>query len=244
MNAIEAHHLTRKFGNITAVDDLNLSIAQGQCFALLGVNGAGKTTAIRMFCGLIPPSEGDVQILGHSIVADALNARALLNLSPQETAIAANLTVLENLELIGGLYGMNRHQCRTAARDVIHRMDLESVTHQRSGKLSGGYQRRLSIAMALITQPQVLFLDEPTLGLDVLARRSLWKTLEDLKGATTLILTTHYLEEAQSLADTIGIMVQGHLKAQGSASDLIRRTNARDFESAFITLATQEVMPS
>lgn len=244
MNAIETHHLTRKFGNITAVDDLNLSISQGQCFALLGVNGAGKTTAIRMLCGLIAPTKGDALILGHNIVTDAVNARALLNLSSQESAIAANLTVRENLEWICGLYGMHRHQRQTAAQNMIQHMDLGSVAHRRSGKLSGGYQRRLSIAMALITQPKVLFLDEPTLGLDVLARHALWEIINGLKGSTTLILTTHYLEEAQALADTIGIMTHGQLKAQGSASELLHRTDTHDFESAFIALATQEEIPS
>lgn len=237
MNAIETIHLTRRFGNLTAVDNLNLAIGQGECFALLGVNGAGKTTAIRMLCGLISPTEGDARIMGRSIVSESAQARALLNLSPQETAVAPNLSVRENLEFIAGIYGMNRKEARTSADNMINRLSLGEVSARKAGKLSGGWQRRLSIAMALITDPKVLFLDEPTLGLDVLARRELWHVIENLKGKTTLILTTHYLEEARALSDRIGIMAKGRLKAVGSAEALMALADTDDFEEAFVTLA-------
>ena len=235
MNAIETTGLTRRFGNITAVDHLNLSIEKGECFALLGVNGAGKTTVIRMLCGLIPPTEGDARLMGKSIVAESAEARACLNLSPQETAVAPNLTVRENLEFIAGIYGIK--DARQAAEDMIGRLSLQETAARRAGKLSGGWQRRLSIAMALITEPEILFLDEPTLGLDVLARRELWQMIEGLKGKTTLILTTHYLEEAMALADRIGIMAKGRLKATGTADALMALAGKDSFEDAFVALA-------
>lgn len=237
MNAIETICLTRHFGNLTAVDNLSLTIGRGECFALLGVNGAGKTTAIRMLCGLISPTEGDARIMGRSIVSESAQARALVNLSPQETAVAPNLSVRENLEFIAGIYGMNRRQARTAADDMIDRLSLGEAAARKAGKLSGGWQRRLSIAMALITDPKVLFLDEPTLGLDVLARRELWYVIENLKGKTTLVLTTHYLEEARALSDRIGIMAKGRLKAAGSAEALMGLAGTDSFEEAFVTLA-------
>ena len=238
MNAIETHALTRRFGAITAVDGLDLSVPEGELFALLGVNGAGKTTAIRMLCGLLPPTSGDALLLGHSIVRESAAARALLNLSPQETAVAPALTVRENLAFIAGIYPRQaqRHP-RDAADAIIERMGLQSVANRRAKQLSGGWQRRLSIAMGLITEPRILFLDEPTLGLDVLARRSLWEVIEGLRGSITVVLTTHYLEEAEALADRIGVMAGGRLQALGTARSLIERTGAANFEDAFIALA-------
>lgn len=237
MNAIETTRLTRRFGSLTAVDNLDLAVREGECFALLGVNGAGKTTAIRMMCGLLSPTDGDALLMGRSITREASEAKALLNLSPQETAVAPNLTVRENLEFIAGIYGMNKKDAALAARDMIERLSLEEVAARRAGKLSGGWQRRLSIAMALITKPKILFLDEPTLGLDVLARRELWSVIEALKGETTLVLTTHYLEEAQALSERIGIMAKGRLKAVGTASELMAMAGTDNFEDAFIALA-------
>lgn len=235
MNAIETKALTRRFGDRTAVDALNLTIPEGELFALLGVNGAGKTTTLRMLCGLLPPTSGDALLLGHSIVSDAAAAKALLNISPQETAVAGALTVRENLAFIAGIYGHERPA--QAADAMIERMGLGEVALRRAKQLSGGWQRRLSIAMGLITDPKILFLDEPTLGLDVLARRELWRVVEDLRGHITVVLTTHYMEEAEALADRIGIMAGGHLLALGSAKELIERTGAKNFEDAFVELA-------
>ena len=240
MNAIETRALTRTFGDITAVNQLNLTVNEGELFALLGVNGAGKTTAIRMLCGLLPPTSGDALLLGRSITADAAGAKALLNVSPQETAVAAGLTARENLEFIAGVYGMSRAAARRAADEMIGRMGLESVAKRRAKQLSGGWQRRLSIAMGLITHPKILFLDEPTLGLDVLARRELWHLIGDLRGRMTVVLTTHYLEEAEALSDRIGIMARGRLMALGTAPELIRRAGTENFEDAFVALATGE----
>ncbi len=237
MNAIETHALTRRFGDVTAVDGLDLAVAQGELFALLGVNGAGKTTTIRMLCGLLPPTSGDALLMGHSITGDTAAAKKILNLSPQETAVAPALTVRENLAFIAGVYGTSRKAALEAADQMIERMGLESVARRRAKALSGGWQRRLSIAMGLITDPEILFLDEPTLGLDVLARRELWEVVEGLRGRITVVLTTHYLEEAEALSDRVGVMASGKLVALDTAAALIERTGAKNFEDAFVVLA-------
>lgn len=237
MNAIETHALTRRFGDVTAVDGLDLAVAQGELFALLGVNGAGKTTTIRMLCGLLPPTSGDALLMGHSITGDTAAAKKILNLSPQETAVAPALTVRENLAFIAGVYGTSRKAALEAADQMIERMGLESVARRRAKALSGGWQRRLSIAMGLITDPEILFLDEPTLGLDVLARRELWEVVEGLRGRITVVLTTHYLEEAEALSDRVGVMASGRLVALDTAAALIERTGAKNFEDAFVVLA-------
>lgn len=237
MNAIETHALTRRFGDVTAVDGLDLAVAQGELFALLGVNGAGKTTTIRMLCGLLPPTSGDALLMGHSITGDTAAAKKILNLSPQETAVAPALTVRENLAFIAGVYGTSRKAALEAADQMIERMGLESVARRRAKTLSGGWQRRLSIAMGLITDPEILFLDEPTLGLDVLARRELWEVVEGLRGKITVVLTTHYLEEAEALSDRVGVMASGKLVALDTAAALIERTGAKNFEDAFVALA-------
>ena len=238
MNAIEMTGLTKKYGQRTAVKSLNLSIEQGTCFALLGVNGAGKTTTIKMLSCLTKPTSGDAVILGKSILTESQAVKEIANLSPQETAVAPNLTTRENLELIAGIYGSDGKAAREKATRMIEKFDLSEIERQKAKTLSGGWQRRLSIAMALISEPQVLFLDEPTLGLDVLARRELWSVIEHLRGKVTIILTTHYLEEAEALSDRIGVMARGELKALGTAAELIAETGAKTFEDAFVALAT------
>ena len=238
MNAIEIQSLTRRFGDLTAVDALNLAVPEGELFALLGVNGAGKTTTIRMLCGLLPPTSGDALLLGRSIVREAPAAKALLNVSPQETAVAGGLTVRENLAFIAGVYGKPPREANADADAMIERMGLQSVAKRRAKQLSGGWQRRLSIAMGLITQPRILFLDEPTLGLDVLSRRELWQVIEALRGRITVVLTTHYMEEAEALADRVGVMAGGRLKALGTARELVERTGEKNFEDAFVALAS------
>ncbi len=242
MNAIETVKLTRRFGELTAVNELDLTVPEGELFALLGVNGAGKTTAIRMLCGLLPPTSGDALLLGHSITRDAAAAKAILNVSPQETAVAGSLTVRENLAFIAGVYGMNKKAANEAADGSIERMGLQSVANRKAKQLSGGWQRRLSIAMGLITNPRILFMDEPTLGLDVLARRELWQVIEDLHGKITVVLTTHYLEEAEALSDRVGVMAGGRLLALGTARELVERAGAKDFEDAFVKLASGKEM--
>ncbi|MBO5975553.1 MAG: ABC transporter ATP-binding protein [Oscillospiraceae bacterium] len=236
MTAIKTHALTKRFGDILAVDDLELSIPEGETFALLGVNGAGKTTAIKMLSCLIRPTSGGAEIMGHSICDESLAVKELINVSPQETAVAPNLSVRENLELICALYGHDKTQRKTLVQETIDKFNLGEVASRRASTLSGGWMRRLSIAMALITDPKILFLDEPTLGLDVLARRELWEFIESLKGKMTVILTTHYLEEAEALSDRIGIMVAGRLVALGSADELKAQSGKDNFEDAFVAL--------
>lgn len=238
MNAVDIQHLSKRFGTRTAVSDLTLSIHQGEILSLLGVNGAGKTTALRMLCGLTRPDSGEIHVLGHP--AGSIEAKALLGLSPQETAVAENLTARENLTLTARIHGMTKSDARRAADAMIDRLSLAPILNRRAGKLSGGWQRRLSIAMALIPDPAVLVLDEPTLGLDVLARRELWNVVRDLRGKTTVLLTTHYLEEAEALSDRIAVMVSGQLRALGTAGELKLLARAETFEDAFVTLAQKE----
>ena len=237
MIAIQTKVLTKRYKDILAVDDLNLSIEQGTLFALLGVNGTGKTTTIKMLSCLTKPTSGDAVLLGDSIITKPKSVKEKINISPQETAVAENLSVRENLELIAGIYGIDKNTARVKTSDMLTTLGLTEVVDQKAKTLSGGMQRRLSIAMALISDPKILFLDEPTLGLDVFARRELWATIEKMKGRITIILTTHYMEEAEALSDRIGIMVRGRLTAIGTAAELIAKTKTCNFEEAFIALA-------
>ena len=237
MNAIETKNLTRRFKNKTAVDGLELTVRQGELFSLLGVNGAGKTTTIKMLSALLPPTQGDALVLGESVVHAPQRVKAHIGVSPQETAVARNLTVRENLVLIAGLHGATPREAQAQAEKTLAEFGMEEIARARAKTLSGGWQRRLSIAMALISEPELVFLDEPTLGLDVLARRELWKLITSLKGKITIILTTHYMEEAEALSDRVGIMAAGKLRLCGTPDELIAKANAANFEEAFVTLA-------
>lgn len=237
-NAIEAQKLTKKYGNKVAVNDLELAVTEGELFALLGVNGAGKTTTIKMLSGLSLPTSGDALLLGDSIVKEPQKVKANNGISPQETAVARNLTVLENLELMARIYGADKEAARARALAMIGQLSLGGVTNGKAKTLSGGMQRRLSIGMALISEPKILFLDEPTLGLDVLARRELWNVVKKLKGKVTILLTTHYLEEVEALSDRVGVMNDGVLVAVGTVNELMEQTGANTFEDAFVALAT------
>ncbi len=241
MNAIEIQGLTKKFKERTAVDALDLTVRQGECFALLGLNGAGKTTTIRMLCCQLEPTEGDARILGDSIRTAPTAVKQKLNVSPQETAVARLLTVRENLELIAGIYGEPRDVAVKKAQEMLDLFGLADRAKDKAKTLSGGMQRRLSIAMALISEPSIIFLDEPTLGLDVRARRDLWKVLEDLRGRVTLVLTTHYLEEAEALAERIAIMEHGRIRAIGTADEIKRQAGKDTLEEAFLALTDGEV---
>ena len=239
MNAIQTKALCKKYKDKTAVKNLDLTIREGELYALLGINGAGKSTTIKMLSTLTSPTSGEAYVLGNSVTKNAAKVKEVINVSPQETAVAAKLSVRENLEFIAKIYGANKKDARAKADEMIEKFGMEDITRQKAGTLSGGWQRRLSIAMALITEPKVLFLDEPTLGLDVLARRELWHVIEKLKGKITIILTTHYLEEAEALSDRIGIMAKGELKAEGTAAELKAKAQTDDFEEAFIRIAEE-----
>lgn len=236
MFAVKTEGLTKKYKDLTAVDGLELSIPQGELFALLGVNGAGKTTAIKMLTCLAKPDGGDAFINGQSIISNISEVKKLIGVSPQETAVASNLSVKENLELMCGVYGFSKEKSQAKINEISKQFDLTAVMNKRAGKLSGGWQRRLSIAMALISEARIIFLDEPTLGLDVLARSDLWDTILGLKGKITIILTTHYMKEAQALADRIGIMKDGKLLALGTADEIKEKTGKEKFEDAFVAV--------
>ena len=236
MKAIEAKGLVKRYKNLVAVDRLDLEIEQGELFSLLGVNGAGKTTTIKMLTCLTKPSAGDALVGGYSVVSKPERVKPLIGVSPQETAVAPQLTVEENLELICGIHGFPGEKTKRRVEALSKQFDLDSVLHRKAGKLSGGWQRRISLAMALVSEPEILFLDEPTLGLDVIARHGLWETISALKGSVTIILTTHYMEEAEALSDRIGIMKNGRLLASGTAAELTDIAGTDDFEKAFVSI--------
>lgn len=236
MDAIKTSGLSKRYKDLTAVAPLDLTVRQGELFSLLGVNGAGKTTLIKMLSCLTRPTAGDAELLGHSIVSDAAGVKQVIGVSPQETAVAPNLTVKENLELMCGAHGFSHQKRSDKIAELSQQFALTPILKKKAGKLSGGWQRRLSIAMALISEPQVLFLDEPTLGLDVLARSDLWDVIRSLKGKITIILTTHYMEEAEALSDRVGIMKSGTLLALGTVAELKARAGTDNFEQAFVTI--------
>ena len=236
MNSIEVKNLTKKFKDKIAVNGIDLSIKEGELFSLLGVNGAGKTTTIKMLSGIIIPTSGDIKILGMNMKKESLKIKEYLNVSPQETAIAPNLTVKENLYFMAGVYQIKDRDKKV--NELVKLFKLDSVIDRKAKVLSGGWQRRLSIAISLINDPKILFLDEPTLGLDVIARKELWKIINSLKGKITIILTTHYMEEAESLSDRIGIMVDGKIIETGTSKELIKKAKTKNFEDAFVSIAT------
>ncbi len=240
MQEIRTTQLVKQYKNLTAVDKLGLEIQQGELFSLLGVNGAGKTTVIKMLSCLTKPTSGDAIVGGYSITKEPEQVKRLIGVSPQETAVAPNLSVKENLELICGIHGFSKEKTKAKIQELSKQFSLDSVLQRKAGKLSGGWQRRVSIAMALISEPKILFLDEPTLGLDVLARHDLWEVIRSLKGKITIILTTHYMEEAEALSDRIGIMKNGHLFAVGTVDQLNRKANTNSFEKALVLLVKDE----
>ena len=241
MDAIRIEGLTKKYKDVTAVDNLYLTIQKGELFSLLGVNGAGKTTTIKMLSCLTSPTSGDAFLNGKSICRESLEVKKLIAVSPQETAVAPGLSVLENLELICGIYGFSKEKRNARIKELTELLGLDSVLNKKAGTLSGGWQRRLSIAMALISEPQILFLDEPTLGLDVIARTELWNIIRSLKGKATVILTTHYMEEAEALSDRIAIMKGGKLLICDTADKIKETAKADNFEQAFVNIVLEAV---
>ena len=236
MDAIRIEGLTKRYRDVLAVDGLTLSVKEGELFSLLGVNGAGKTTAIKMLSCIAEPTDGDAYLLGNSIRKDSAKVKADIAVSPQETAVAPGLTVRENLALISGVHGFSKDKQTAKIEELTALLGLEEVISRKAGKLSGGWQRRLSIAMALISEPKILFLDEPTLGLDVIARSDLWDMIRSLKGKITIILTTHYMEEAEALSDRIAIMKDGKLLICDTAEKIKEISGADKFEDAFVRI--------
>lgn len=237
MDAVKINNLTKKYKDIIAVDNLNLSIKEGELFSLLGINGAGKTTTIKMLCCITKADGGDAFLMGKSIVTQSEDVKKIIAISPQETAVAESLTVYENLEFMCSISRISKEKIE----EFAELLGLKSVMNKKAGKLSGGYKRRLSIAMALILSPKILFLDEPTLGLDVIARSELWDIIRALKGKTTIILTTHYMEEAEELSDRIGIMKNGRLLVCDTAENIKKQADTNSFENAFIKIVKEGI---
>jgi len=242
MQVIKVKGLVKQYGNLTAVDKLNLEIEKGELFAQLGVNGAGKTTVIKILSCLTKQTEGEAYVGGYSVTEESGKVKKMLGVSPQETAVAPNLSVKENLELFCRIYGFSKEKTKSKIKELSEQFALETVLCRKAGKLSGGWQRRVSIALALVGEPQFLFLDEPTLGLDVIARHNLWDVIRSLKGRITIILTTHYMEEAQALSDRIGIMKNGRLLAVGTVCELNERAQTDDFEETFVRIVGGEIV--
>lgn len=236
MDAIRIENLSKTYKDVEAVKDLSLTVARGELFSLLGVNGAGKTTTIKMLSCLTRPTGGDAFLNGKSITGDPAAVKALIGVSPQETAVAPGLSVRENLELMCGVHGFSREKRAARIAELTQLLGLQSVLGRKAGKLSGGWQRRLSIAMAMISEPEILFLDEPTLGLDVLARSDLWELIRSLKGKITIVLTTHYMEEAEALSDRVAIMKDGKLLICDTAERIKEAADTDNFEQAFIRI--------
>lgn len=241
MQAIKTENLSKRYGEITALDSLSLSVKQGEMLALLGVNGAGKTTAIKLLSCLTAPDGGDALLGGYSIRTQREAVKRIINVSPQETAVAKKLTVKENLCFIAEVHGHHKKEAIDAAEKMIVELGLQEVAARRAGTLSGGWQRKVSIAMALISEPKILFLDEPTLGLDVIARHELWEHIKALKGRITVILTTHYLEEAEQLCDRVAILAHGRLITTGTVSEIKQQAGKDSFEDAFVALSSKGV---
>lgn len=236
MFAIETVNLTKKYKDILAVNNLNLQIKAGELFSLLGVNGAGKTTTIKMLSCLTTPTSGEAFLFEKSVIKDSNAVKNLIAVSPQETAIAGGLTVLENLKFICGIYGITGKKQQEKTIELIKLLGLNEVKNKKAKNLSGGFKRRLSIAMALISEPKILFLDEPTLGLDVISRSELWDIIRSLKGEITIILTTHYMQEAEALSDRIAIMKNGELLICDTVENIKQAANESSFEQAFINI--------
>lgn len=240
MLAVQTINLTKRFKDVVAVDSISFGIEEGVFFAFLGLNGAGKTTTIKMLSGLLEPTNGDAYLLGDSIITNLDLVKQKINVSPQETAIAPNLTVFENLVFIARIYGQSKQTAEIKAHEMMNIFGLSEIANDKTKKLSGGFKRRLSIAMALISNPKVLFLDEPTLGLDIRSRKELWKTLSSLKGKVTVVLTTHYLDEVEALADYVGIIDSGKIKALGSIAELKQQTKLEKLEDIFLSFVEED----
>lgn len=230
---IEIKDITKKYRSLVAVNHVNLMIQDGELFGLLGVNGAGKTTLISMLSTLVQPTSGTASLMGYDLIKEKEEIKKIMSVSPQETAIAPLLTVKENLSFFSEIYEMEDY---TYLEEIIHLFHLEEVLNKKAKTLSGGYKRRLSIAISLLSKPKVLFLDEPTLGLDVFARRELWKIILSLKGKITIVLTSHYLEEIEALCDRIAVIHKGNIIFEGIIEEMKEQTKKENIEDAFIAL--------
>ena len=242
MKAIEIKGLTKKYKDVVVVDNLNLTVNKGELVSILGVNGAGKTTTIKMLSGLLEPTSGDIYFYDKNLNESKTYVKSIISICPQETAVSMTLSVKENLELICKLHGFKKKKTKNKIEEITKLLGLESVFNKSAGKLSGGYKRRLSIALSLISEPEILFLDEPTLGLDVIARSDLWNIIKSLKGSVTIILTTHYMDEAEKLSDRVAIMKNGQLLVCDTVNNIKDIVKTNSIEDAFIQIV-KDVRP-
>jgi ABC-2 type transport system ATP-binding protein len=232
MEIIKINNISKDYKNIKALNNISLSINEGELYGLLGVNGAGKTTLLKILSGLTNPTNGDF-VVGGFTNKNMDEIKKIIDISPQESAVAKNLTVKENLRFFQDLYNKRDDNY---LKEIIDDLGLNEVINQRAKTLSGGYQRRLSIALGLISKPKILLLDEPTLGLDVIARRELWKIVNKFRGKITIILTSHYLEEIEALCDRVAILSKGNLLIEGTIDEIKEKTNESSFEEAFVKI--------
>jgi len=236
-SAIIMEHLAKKYQDVTALDDLTLQVGKGELFGLLGPNGAGKTTTISILCGLLKPTGGQAAICGYDIQKDSTKVKDMIGVCIQETAIYPYLTGAENIELFGNLYTMDKTSLKARQSMLLKKMGLIDDAKRKTAKYSGGMKRRLSLILALIHDPQVIFLDEPTVAMDPQSRHAVWDFIGELKAQNkTIILTTHYMEEAETLCDRVGIIDHGKLIAMGKPKDLIAKNNVKNLEEVFIKL--------
>jgi len=230
-SSVRARGLTKHYGTVVALDGLDLDVAAGTVLGLLGPNGAGKTTAVSILTTLVRPDAGTASVAGVDVVDDPRTVRSLIGLSGQYAAVDEHLTAIENLEMIAGLYGMSRRDARVRARLLVERFRLDDAAHRPIKTFSGGMRRRVDLAGALIADPPVLFLDEPTTGLDPRSRGELWEVIrERVRQGTTVVLTTQYLEEADQLADEIVVIDHGRAIARGTSAELKRQVGGEHLD--------------
>ena len=240
--AIVVDNLTKRFEDVTAVDGLSLKIEKGELFGLLGPNGAGKTTTINVLCGLLDPTSGSVRVAGYDVRKESNKVKELIGVSPQETAVYPHLTGRENIELFGNLHAMPKEKLKKNVDELLTELSLSEDAKRRAGKYSGGMMRRINLAMALVHDPEIAFLDEPTVGMDPQSRRAVWNFIKELKKMNkTVLLTTHYMEEAEELCDRVGIIDHGKLIALGAPKQLKDKFKAKNLEEVFIQLTGRRI---
>jgi ABC-2 type transport system ATP-binding protein len=241
-SAIVIKSLVKRFEDVTAVDGLSLQVEKGELFGLLGPNGAGKTTIINVLCGLLKPTSGSATVGGYDAQKENVRVKEIIGVCPQETAIYNYLTGFENVDLFGNLHAMNKKLLEKRKVELLEKMGLVEDAKRRAGKYSSGMKRRLSVILALIHDPQIAFLDEPTVAMDPQSRHAVWDFIKELKKeGKTIILTTHYMEEAEELCDRVGIIDHGKLITIGSPKELILSNDVKNLEEVFIKLTGRKI---
>ncbi len=234
---ITARDLTRKFGNFTAVDHISFDVKKGEIFGFLGANGAGKTTAMRMLTGLLVPTEGDAKVSGLDVYSEAEKIKKRIGYMSQKFSLYEDLTVRENIRLYAGIYGLSDLAIHEKTDQLIEMLNMQDLKNKKIGSLPLGWKQKLAFSVALIHEPDVVFLDEPTGGVDPITRRQFWEQIYKVAdGGTTVFVTTHYMDEAE-YCDRVSIMVDGRIDALDTPLGLRQKFNAKDIEEVFITLA-------